>query len=300
MKIYLARNNVQAGPYTLDELNIMLSSGEVVLEDLMWHQGMANWQKVGEMTAGQLRYQPSVTITPPVAPTTTTQSADVPKEGFGSNPDFRKSEQQRVSVAELYGKKLQEPTQSHNAQAITQKAQDDAVVHASILSRVGALLINLVMLVLVFLPFVLAFTKLNPDVNKMNAGSLEARMAYAQTLAEQIPGQVGVITTLMLLAFVFVQLALIVNRGQSFGKLLMGIRTVDAKTFKLSGLGSRLGIRTVLLVVIYYVASMLPFGAFVLVFLNYIMAATNKDKQGWHDKLAKTIVVKANDSQLKR
>ena len=29
MQIFLARNNVQAGPYNLDQLNIMLASGEV-------------------------------------------------------------------------------------------------------------------------------------------------------------------------------------------------------------------------------------------------------------------------------
>lgn len=37
MQIFLARNNVQAGPYTLDQLNIMLTSGEVQLDDLIWH-----------------------------------------------------------------------------------------------------------------------------------------------------------------------------------------------------------------------------------------------------------------------
>ena len=48
MQIFLARNNVQAGPYTLDQLNIMLTSGEVVLDDLMWHEGLANWQRLGD------------------------------------------------------------------------------------------------------------------------------------------------------------------------------------------------------------------------------------------------------------
>ncbi len=35
MQIFLARNNVQAGPYNLEQLNIMLASGEVLLDDLM-------------------------------------------------------------------------------------------------------------------------------------------------------------------------------------------------------------------------------------------------------------------------
>lgn len=53
MHIFLARNNVQAGPYTLEQLNQMLATGQVLLTDLMWHQGMDNWNTVNAMTDGQ-------------------------------------------------------------------------------------------------------------------------------------------------------------------------------------------------------------------------------------------------------
>ena len=43
MQIFLARNNVQAGPYNLEQLNIMLASGEVLLDDLIWHEGLDQW-----------------------------------------------------------------------------------------------------------------------------------------------------------------------------------------------------------------------------------------------------------------
>lgn len=56
MQIYLARNNVQAGPYSLNELNSMLADGQVVLTDLAWHTGMDSWKTVGDMTNGQLFY----------------------------------------------------------------------------------------------------------------------------------------------------------------------------------------------------------------------------------------------------
>lgn len=59
MQIYLARNNVQAGPYTLDELNRMLASGQVQPDDLIWHEGMSQWQSVGTVTGGQPVYQPA-------------------------------------------------------------------------------------------------------------------------------------------------------------------------------------------------------------------------------------------------
>lgn len=38
MQIYLARNNQQAGPYTLEQLNQMLASQQVLLTDLAWHR----------------------------------------------------------------------------------------------------------------------------------------------------------------------------------------------------------------------------------------------------------------------
>ena len=63
MQIFLARNNVQAGPYTLDQLNIMLTSGEVVLDDLIWHEGLDQWQRVGNLTNNQPYYRPAPIVT---------------------------------------------------------------------------------------------------------------------------------------------------------------------------------------------------------------------------------------------
>lgn len=58
MQIYLARNNQQAGPYTLEQLNQMLTSQQVLLTDLVWHEGMTEWKALGELTQGKLVYQP--------------------------------------------------------------------------------------------------------------------------------------------------------------------------------------------------------------------------------------------------
>jgi len=56
MQIYLARDNQQAGPYTLEQLNQMLASQQVMLTDLAWHQGMPEWKALGELTKGKLVY----------------------------------------------------------------------------------------------------------------------------------------------------------------------------------------------------------------------------------------------------
>ena len=58
MQIYLARNNQQAGPYSLEQLNQMLSSQQVLLTDLVWHEGMSEWKTLGELTQGKLVYEP--------------------------------------------------------------------------------------------------------------------------------------------------------------------------------------------------------------------------------------------------
>ena len=57
MQIYLARNNQQAGPYSLEQLNQMLSSQQVLLTDLVWHEGMSEWKTLGELTQGKLVYE---------------------------------------------------------------------------------------------------------------------------------------------------------------------------------------------------------------------------------------------------
>ncbi|WP_111892597.1 RDD family protein [Acinetobacter sp. MB5] len=67
MQIYLARNNQQAGPYTLEQLNQMLTNQQVLLTDLAWHQGMTEWKPLGELTHGQLFYQPQ-NYSEPVSP----------------------------------------------------------------------------------------------------------------------------------------------------------------------------------------------------------------------------------------
>lgn len=298
MKIYLARNNVQAGPYTLDELNVMLTTGSVVLDDLMWHSGMANWQKIGEVTGGQLVYQP--THIPSFSEPTATQTTQ-PQQGFGDNVELKSEKSQRVSVADLYGRKPSQTDAKAPTMQASQPTSSDELVYASVGSRFLALAINMTLFIVAFMPFVSGLMKLNPDQQKMTTGTFEARMAYAQTLAEQLPSQVTTMTLMLLGGFVLIQLLLIIMRGQSFGKLVTGIRAVDEATGKVPPVGRLLGVRTILLLVIYWLASAMPFNiAFLLVGVHYFMATTNPKKQGWHDRLAKTVVVKAQPSQLKK
>ena len=314
MKIYLARNNVQAGPYTLDELNTMLASGEVLLDDLAWHAPMSQWQRLGDLTDNQLHYQPAQAQ--PVG-----QSQPATKEaprGFGDNVDFKPtatdqtSPQKRISVAELYGKKpADEPNQhlrpTHADQ--TSKTHPSATVVdqqaalASIGSRFLAVMINFVLFLLTLLPFLQQFMALDPDPERLNLGDMAARMEYARQLATQIPAETMTLSSLLLLGYVLVQMILIIARGQSFGKLLVGIRTVDVETFDKPNFLKRVILRIVVLFVIYQFASALPIPinmALILLMINYFIASRNPKKQGWHDKLAGTTVVKTSAVPFKK
>ncbi len=312
MKIYLARNNVQAGPYTLDELDTMLASGEVLLDDLAWHSGMSQWQRLGDLTNNQYRYEPISQATP-------AKPAVREVKSFGDNPDFQpadetqpKQEQaKRVSVAELYGRKeptsatapQAEPIQSPLHRSSSESQAKTQIVYASIGSRFLAVVINFVLFMLALLPFLQGFMSLNPDPAKINTGAFADRMAYAQELVQKLPPDAINITSLLMLGYLIIQLILIIARGQSFGKLVVGIRTVDSKTHELPSFFKRVFLRVVVLFFIYQMVSALPLPinmSLILLMINYFISGRNPQRQGWHDKLAGTVVVKTSSVPFKK
>lgn len=305
MKIYLARDNVQAGPYTLDELNRMLGSGEVLPTDLMWHSGMSAWQSVGQMTGGANYYQPQI-----ISPAPKPEPSPQPRS-FGDNVDFNPPNNstdgdKRVSVAELYGRKPTDSPQTDGKSVKvvlvkrSQPQDDTSIEYASIGARFGAFAINLGLYLLALLPLVMAFMQVI-DMNEVAKMTDYASMqAYSQTLASKVSKTTIAISNVMTLALLGIQLLLIIMRGQSFGKMAMGIRVVDEKTGKLPSFGTLVFMRTLFLVFAYAIGATLMSGipAIVMLTVHYMMAKGNDKKQGWHDKMTKTLVVKAKASQL--
>ena len=108
MQIFLARNNVQAGPYQLEQLNIMLASGEVLLDDLMWHEGLAQWQRVGDLTNNQTVYRPTGATTPDANDSIINNVTFFPED-----TNFTTKDDKSVSLDRLYGK----PERSKNVKA---------------------------------------------------------------------------------------------------------------------------------------------------------------------------------------
>jgi len=313
MQIFLARNNVQAGPYTLEQLNQMLGSQEVSLDDLMWHEGMSQWQRLGDVTSNRRHYTPAGT-------------SELISNSTPSVTSSNDSSGERVSLEQLYGKPAKptasdnaaKPTASRNPISLgkpgskpmtkssitgaTKTASGKSVVLAPVMSRVLALAINGLLYLLSVLPLLLALTKLDIDMERFqDFTNFDAAYQYTVTLMQGIPDTTIIMSQAMMFGLFAIQLFLIVMRGQSLGKVITGIRVVDQTTHKLPSLGSRLGIRTFLLIIIYNIVfTLTSFLGFALIALHYFMVSKSPDNIGWHDKLARTLVVKANDKQLEK
>lgn len=68
MQILIARNGKPYGPYTLDQIQNYLASGEVQSSDLAWHEGLPSWVPLAQMSGVRL---PQVsTLLPPPPPVT--------------------------------------------------------------------------------------------------------------------------------------------------------------------------------------------------------------------------------------
>jgi len=320
MQIFLARNNVQAGPYTLDQLNIMLTSGEVVLDDLIWHEGLDQWQRVGNLTNNQTYYRPApivsadnndsiinnVTIFPEDSASTTGQDDKaVSLDRLYGKPE-RPAENAKNSKVDMTTNRQYTPNSnvSLNKSGAKKISDNDKVVGdvvlAPIMSRVLATALNGLLYVLAIFPLVMALTKMDVDYTKFqNIQDMDAAYQYSMTLMESIPSSTLMMSQVMVFGLFALQLVFITLRGQSLGKLITGIRVVDQTTHRLPSFTKLIGMRTLLLFIIYNLLfSFTSFLGFVVIIVHYYMASKSPENIGWHDKLAKTLVVKADSSQL--
>lgn len=321
MQIFLARNNVQAGPYTLDQLNIMLASGEVVLDDLMWHEGLDQWQRVGNLTNNQTYYRPAPIVSADHNDSIINNVTIFPEDSASSTSKDDKA----VSLDRLYGKPERPAENAKNTKldmttnrqytpnknvslnkSGTVKAASPKdkvvgnVVLAPIMSRVLATALNGLLYILAILPLVMALTKMDVDYTKFqNIQDMDAAYQYSMTLMESIPSSTLMMSQVMVFGLFALQLVFITLRGQSLGKLITGIRVVDQTTHRLPSFSKLIGMRTLLLFIIYNLLfSFTSFLGFVVIIVHYYMASKSPENIGWHDKLAKTLVVKADNSQL--
>ena len=318
MQIFLARNNVQAGPYDLDQLNIMLTSGEVTLDDLVWHEGLDKWQRIGDLTSNQRSYSPTKTLMDNAADNSIVNDSIInnvtvfPEDSDTTPKSTRLPDGKKISIDRLYGKPDSKPKTkvdmtsnrqhtpsnvSLNKVASSKDVVLGDVILAPIMSRLLATAIDWLLLIMAFLPLFIAINKLGGFPTDLD--SMDQMIAYSLSLTEKIPQSTQIISNVMLFGLIIIQLLFIVLRGQSIGKVITGIRVVDQTTHRLPSFFRLVVLRTVLLVLVY-----LPFSttfiAAIMLAVNYYLASRSPENIGWHDKIAKTLVVKAHNSQLNK
>lgn len=310
MQIFLARNNVQAGPYQLEQLNIMLASGEVLLDDLMWHEGLAQWQRIGDLTNNQTVYRPTSANTPEVNDSIINNVTVFPEDTNKAKDDksvsldrlYGKPERPKNVKADMTTNRHQTPHNNVSLNKSTLKkavADNDKVVGnvvlAPIMSRVLATALDWLLLIMAFLPLMLAMRKLGDMPTDLQ--NMEAVIKYSLSLSESIPQATQLISNAMVFGLIALQLLFIILRGQSLGKLITGIRVVDQTTHHLPSFLRLVVIRTLFLALLYIPLST-SFIVLIPLAIHYYMASKSPENIGWHDKLAKTLVVKADSSQL--
>jgi len=139
----------------------------------------------------------------------------------------------------------------------------DGIEYVGFWARVGAALIDSILLLLVTLPLLLAiygWAYFETEQTGWLAGPADFLISYVAPLAATV--------------------AFWLYRQATPGKMIIGAHVVDADTGATLTVGQAIG-----RYVGYFVAS-IPLG------LGILWVAFDKRKQGWHDKLAKTVVVR--------
>ena len=253
MQIYLARNNQQAGPYTLEQLNQMLTSQQVLLTDLVWHEGMTEWKALGELTQGKLVYQP-----------------------IGYNP--APSEPTHFQNQDVHQVKIEKKAALNNELA-------------SIPTRVLAKVIDLLLwLPAAAIPsfFLKAeqFNELSEIQQKMQAtDSPNQAVQLQQQLFSLIPMEAWQAMFVYILIMLGIQAFMLAKSGQSIGKKLTKIKIVDAETGEKVSLMRAFTLRSFIFIILNML--FMP----IITIIDHIFALSEK-RQTLHDKLAKTKVVK--------
>ena len=255
MQIYLARNNEQAGPYTLEQVNAMLSNKQIVLTDLAWHEGMTNWLPLGQLTGGKMIYNPN---------------------------------QQKVTLSTT-------PFKTTATSTVDTETVANGATLAPVGSRLGAALIDYLLLnFAIGIAFfsTMSLVSLN-KLNTVFATELEILSKSTKTDSTQllksimasIPEPTLVAVGASVIILTLIQVWLIASRGQTIGKILLKIKIVDEISGEKSTFLRSVMFRSVLVKYVGYniVGSLLFFVDLVFLF--------TKNNRTLHDRLAKTLVV---------
>lgn len=169
---------------------------------------------------------------------------------------------------------------------------------ASVGSRVLAKLIDFGLLILASLPLYLAFYN-SPNFDKLmkmaESGKTILSSSDINQLLTGIPQSTMVLTDILVLGLLVAQTLLLTRRGQTIGKMVMGIRILDIKSNAIPKFTNLILLRTIVTNIIY---SLSVVGLIFLIVDLVMMLSDKNNRQSLHDKMAGTYVVIANDNQV--
>lgn len=255
LQIYLARNNQQAGPFTLEQLNAMLASQSVLLTDLMWHVGMSEWKSIGEMTQGHHYYQP---------------------QGSENSAVFTPQEN-------IFHNTQENTVQNNTTQSIS------SVKTASIGKRIIAKLIDWAIL---FIPQLMIYAYFidNTVLDKIAATTTSAEQnKVILEFAQSLPNWVSFAILGYTLFILFMQNDLIRRSGQSIGKKILKLKIVDIETNQIVVSSRSFFKRSFVFFMVFQLAQLFPL-LLIILLVDFVLLFS-KQNATLHDRFSKTKVV---------
>lgn len=168
-------------------------------------------------------------------------------------------------------------------------SSDQPVQLASRMARFGGRLIDVVIFwaLLIGVLFVLHFNDIRPiPIDEMD--SIDAQEAYQESVDEVVWAIVA--------TWAVYELVLTATRGQTLGKMATRTRVVRADEISRPdsdrGIGwSRSFVRLALPIVLLLPVLLVPFYGALPAVIGYLSIIWDRDRRGWHDKAANTLVV---------
>ncbi|TXJ07818.1 MAG: RDD family protein [Acinetobacter sp.] len=214
MQIYLARDHQQAGPYSVEQLNQMLTAQQVLLTDLIWHVGMQEWKPLGEVTQGQLHYYPTSNETLSTTPQQIQNTITPVETTYTLAPISKRA------VAKFIDLLLWMPA------LVILQLMLSTEQHLEIAKQQQHML-----------------TLISQD-------KIEQANQLSFQILNIIPSTAWTVMAVYLLAMLIVQAVLLSKTGQSVGKKIMAIQIVDLHNQQLVGLNRVFILRSILFMIL--------------------------------------------------
>lgn len=139
---YFTRNNQQQGPVTLEGIRAMAAARQLQPTDLVWQQGMANWQPAGEVEGlfAAPAPPPYVPVPPPPAHGMTPTASQPAPQPTWQGPPLGGAAQNDPNARPYYGQPV-----AYGGYERTGESHKGTAVAAFVMSIIGLFICGLVL-----------------------------------------------------------------------------------------------------------------------------------------------------------